>query len=152
MMSARTFLLMILVGPAAALVSLQSAILISSRVNDPRTAQQFGVLIIIPLTGLVVAQFTGTLWLSATAIGLLGVAFLGVWVVLTLFSVALFERGRSSRWRCMQRTIFTARPKERLRRRAEDLGIRGVSVSSRRGGSNAAAALGCWPAPVKERW
>ena len=31
--------------------SLQSAIIISSRVNDARTAQQFGVFIIIPLTG-----------------------------------------------------------------------------------------------------
>src|SRR5262249_27649704 len=49
MVSARTALLIFLVGPAAALVALQSAIVISSRVNDPRTAQQFGVLLIIPL-------------------------------------------------------------------------------------------------------
>src|SRR2546425_1233184 len=38
MASLRTLLLIVLVAPASALVSLQAAILISSRVNDPRTA------------------------------------------------------------------------------------------------------------------
>ena len=100
MISMRTMLLIALVGPTAALVSLQAAIVISSRVNDARTAQQFGVLIIIPLTAVFVAQLTGTLWLSATAIGLLGLGLLGVWILLTLFSVALFERETIlTRWR-----------------------------------------------------
>ena len=82
----------LLVGPAAALVSLQSAIIISSRVNDARTAQQFGVLIIIPLTAVLVAQFTGALWLSSSMLALIGLGLLGVWLLLTLLSVALFER------------------------------------------------------------
>jgi ABC-2 type transport system permease protein len=62
MLSRRTLLLVALIGPASALVSLQAAIIISSRVNDARTAQQFGVLIIIPLAAVLVAQFTGSLW------------------------------------------------------------------------------------------
>jgi ABC-2 type transport system permease protein len=100
MASARTLMLIVLVAPAAALVSLQSAILISSRVNDARTAQQFGVLIIIPLTGLLVAQFTGSVWLSATALALLGLGLLILWVLLTLLSVAVFERESIlTRWR-----------------------------------------------------
>ena len=100
MASARTLMLIVLVAPASALVSLQSAILISSRANDPRTAQQFGVLIIIPLTGILVAQFTGSMWLSASALGLLGVGLLGVWVLLTLLSVVVFERESIlTRWR-----------------------------------------------------
>jgi ABC-2 type transport system permease protein len=100
MASARTFVLIVLVAPAAALVSLQAAILISSRVNDPRTAQQFGVLIILPLTGVLVAQFTGSLWLSAATLGLVGLALLGVWALLTLVSVAMFEREAIlTRWR-----------------------------------------------------
>jgi ABC-2 type transport system permease protein len=92
MASARTFVLIFLVAPAAALLSLQAAILISSRVNDARTAQQFGVLIILPLTAILVAQFTGTFWLSAWTLTLLGLGLLGLWVLLTLLSVALFER------------------------------------------------------------
>src|SRR5439155_1409204 len=93
-------MLFVLVAPAAALISLQSAILISSRANDPRTAQQFGVLIIIPLAGVLVAQFTGSLWLSAAALGLLGLGLLGVWLLLTLLSVAVFDREAIlTRWR-----------------------------------------------------
>ena len=100
MASARTLMLVVLVAPAAALVSLQSAILISSRANDPRTAQQFGVLLIIPLAGILVAQFTGVLWLSAAALGLLGLGLLGVWLLLTLLSVAVFDREAIlTRWR-----------------------------------------------------
>ncbi len=100
MIAPRTLLLVGFVGPAAALVALQVAIVVSSRVNDARTAQQFGVLIIIPLTAVLIAQFTGTLWLSATAMALIGLGLVGVWILLTLLSVALFERETIlTRWR-----------------------------------------------------
>ena len=100
MLSARTLVLVAVVGPAAALVSLQSAIVISSRVNDARTAQQFGVLIVIPLTALLVAQFTGSLWLSATTLGVTGLGLFALWAVLTLVSARLFEREAIlTRWR-----------------------------------------------------
>jgi len=91
MLSLRTAMLAIWVGPAAALVSLQSAIIISSRVND---------LIIIPLAAVLVAQFTGALWLSSTMLALLGLGLVGVWVLLVLLSVAIFDRDSIlTRWR-----------------------------------------------------
>jgi ABC-2 type transport system permease protein len=100
MASARTLTLIVLVAPAAALVSLQAAILISSRVNDARTAQQFGVLIILPLTGVLVAQFTGSIWLSAATLALAGLTLLVLWILLTVLSVAVFERESIlTRWR-----------------------------------------------------
>jgi hypothetical protein len=100
MATGRTALLVFVVGPAAALVSLQAAIVISSRVNDARTAQQFGVLIIIPLTALLVAQFTGTLWLSEGMLALAGIGLLVIWMLLTLLSTVLFEREAIlTRWR-----------------------------------------------------
>lgn len=100
MATARTALLIVVVGPAAALVSLQAAIVVSSRVNDARTAQQFGVLIIIPLTVLLIAQFTGSLWLSTAMLAALGVGLIGVWLLLTVVSAALFERESIlTRWR-----------------------------------------------------
>jgi ABC-2 type transport system permease protein len=92
MLGSRTLVMVGLVGPAAALVSLQAAIVISSRVNDPRTAQQFGVLIVLPLTAVLVAQFTGRFWLSPAMLALIGVGLLGLWGLLTLVSVALFDR------------------------------------------------------------
>ena len=84
----------------AALVSLQFAVVVSSRVNDARTAQQFGVLIILPLTVLLIAQFTGWLWLTNGMIVLIGFGLLAVWILLTLLSVAMFDRETIlTRWR-----------------------------------------------------
>jgi ABC-2 type transport system permease protein len=100
MLTWRTALMMLFVGPAAALVSLQAAIVISSRVNDARTAQQFGVLIILPLTGILVAQFIGAFWLTAGMLALIGAGLIAVWAVLALVSVALFDRESIlTRWR-----------------------------------------------------
>jgi len=100
MANARTALLILLLAPAAALVSLQAAVLISSRVNDPRTAQQFGVLIIVPLAALLVAQFTGALWLSAWALAAIGAVLLVMWLLLLAVSVVFFEREAIlTRWR-----------------------------------------------------
>jgi ABC-2 type transport system permease protein len=96
----RTALLVLVVGPAAALVSLQAAIIVSSRVNDARTAQQFGVLIIVPLSALMIAQFTGTVWLSSGMLALIGAGLFVLWISLTVVSVALFDRETIlTRWR-----------------------------------------------------
>jgi ABC-2 type transport system permease protein len=92
MVSLRTAVLLFLVGPASALVALQAAILVSSRVNDARSAQQIGVLIIVPLVALLVVQFTGTIWLSAAGLAMIGAGALGLWAVLTVVSALLFER------------------------------------------------------------
>jgi ABC-2 type transport system permease protein len=100
MASLRSVVLVALVGPGAALVSLQTAIIVSSRVNDARTAQQFGVLIILPLTALLVAQFIGRVWLSAGALALMAGGLFGVWMILVGVSVALFDRETIlTRWR-----------------------------------------------------
>ena len=66
--------------------------LVSARVNDPRTAQQFGALFILPLTGLFMAQMSGAFILS---LGLGVVVLAGLfllWALLLVFGVALFER------------------------------------------------------------
>src|SRR5262249_15100165 len=84
MVNARSLLLVLWVSPAAGLVSLQSALLVSSRVNDPRSAQQWGVLIIAPLSGLFIAQLTGSLWLSPGRLAAIGAGPLLVWLPLLL--------------------------------------------------------------------
>ena len=100
MITARSLLLVLVVAPIAALVSLQFAVLVSSRVNDARTAQQFGVLIILPLTALFVAQFSGVFWLTATMMGFIAAVLLVAWVLLAVVSVAIFDRETIlTRWR-----------------------------------------------------
>lgn len=100
MINPRTVVLVLLLAPASALVALQTAILISSRVNDARTAQQFGVFIVIPVSVLLVAQFTGALWVSAVALTAIGAAMLLLWGILAVVSVKVFERETIlTRWR-----------------------------------------------------
>jgi ABC-2 type transport system permease protein len=99
-LSVRSAMLIGVVGPAAALMALQLAVVISSRVNDARTAQQFGVLIILPLMALLIAQFTSTLWLTVQALALIGLGLLAVWILLVAVSVVLFDREAIlTRWR-----------------------------------------------------
>src|SRR5262249_3545663 len=78
LLNARTLVLVAIVGPAVALVALQAAIVISSRVNDARTAQQFGILIVVPITVALTAQFMGRLWLPAVELALIGLGAFGV--------------------------------------------------------------------------
>ena len=66
MLTARSLGLVFIVGPLAALLGLQLAVCASSRVNDPRSAQQLGALVlIIPVGVLQVAQFVGGVVLTA---------------------------------------------------------------------------------------
>lgn len=88
----RSALLVLALGPLAALVALQITVLVSSRVNDPRTAQQFGALLILPLTGLFVMQFNGMVPLTTGVILALIAGLSVVWLGLVAAGVALFER------------------------------------------------------------
>lgn len=91
-LSPRSFVLIGLVGPLASLAALQSTIAISSRVNDPRSAQQIAVLLVLPLVMMLVGQIAGAFIVSTPVLLLLAAALAALWVVLILFSVALFER------------------------------------------------------------
>ena len=77
-------------GPAIGLVSIVAGIAISSRVNDPRAAQQIGTVIILPLVGFAVLQvqsgrlFAATDYLAAAAVVAL-VGILGLRVAARLF-------------------------------------------------------------------
>jgi ABC-2 type transport system permease protein len=100
MFDTRTAIIVLLVGPAATLLSLQAVILVSSRANDPRAAQQVGALVILPLTGLFVAQFISSSWLSTAWLAVIGTLGLVLWLVLVRASVWLFSRETIlTRWR-----------------------------------------------------
>jgi ABC-2 type transport system permease protein len=56
LVSMRTLLLLGGIAPLVSLAGLLSAVIMSSRVNDPRAAQQLGGLFILPLTVVFVIQ------------------------------------------------------------------------------------------------
>jgi ABC-2 type transport system permease protein len=67
-------------GPAVGLVSVTAGLLVSSRVNDPRAAQQVGAVILLPLVGIVVIQTAGNFLLDVTS-------YLAAAIVTTLIAV-----------------------------------------------------------------
>ena len=64
----------------------------SSRVNDARSAQQIGALIILPISGLLVAQLMGIMLLTLPVILFIGLALAGLNAGLMLIGIALFDR------------------------------------------------------------
>ena len=92
LLSFRSLLLVGVLGPFASLAALQATIAVSSRVNDPRSAQQVAVLVILPLIGMVVGQIAGAFFRTTARGPAGGLGMVLVWGVLILLSVALFER------------------------------------------------------------
>lgn len=87
-------------GPAVGLSSVVAGVIVSSRVSDPRVAQQIGGIIIVPIIGIILVQATGTV-----LVGALGYLVMAVIVtILSLFGlcigVSLFDRETIlTRWR-----------------------------------------------------
>jgi len=80
------------VGPLAALAALQLAVCVSSRVNDARSAQQIGALIVLPIAAALVLQLTGNIRLTGTMIGVIVLAFAVLNAALLRIGIALFDR------------------------------------------------------------
>jgi ABC-2 type transport system permease protein len=81
-----------LLGPLATLAALQLAVCVSSRVNDARSAQQIGALIILPIAGLLIALLTGSVVLTGSVILGIALVLTAVNIGLMLIGVALFDR------------------------------------------------------------
>jgi hypothetical protein len=74
-------------------------VLVSSRVNDSRLAQQIAALVVIPFLGLTAVQFLGVLKLAPIFYVVLGVSVALADVGLFVLAVYLFDRQRIlSRW------------------------------------------------------
>jgi ABC-2 type transport system permease protein len=90
----RIFMLFFLVGPLITLVSLLLAVIISSRVNDARSAQQLGALVVLPVTIAFVAQLAGRFVLGPRALLLSALGLAALDAVLLWIGVRVFDRER----------------------------------------------------------
>ena len=91
-LTVRTFVLLMIVGPLAALAALQLAIAVSSRVTDPRSAQQISAVVVLPIAALLVAQITGAFVVGTGLLLLAAGALIVIWVAVACLSVAIFQR------------------------------------------------------------
>jgi ABC-2 type transport system permease protein len=87
-----TLLLIFVICPLVAVMGLSLGIIVSSRANDPRTAQQIGGILVLPIMGLFIAQIQGLyfLTLSTVFVGIVVLAILDT--VIFRIGVALFDR------------------------------------------------------------
>jgi ABC-2 type transport system permease protein len=92
LLGARTFGVLFLIGPLAAMVALLLAICVSSRVNDPRTAQQLSIFVILPIPALLLAQIFGGIELTGPMILWISLGLLLVNAGLMWFAIRLFDR------------------------------------------------------------
>ena len=92
LLTPKSLAIVFVLGPLAALAALQLAVCVSSRVNDARSAQQIGALIILPIAALLVLQLTGGFLLTIPVIAFIALVLAGVNVSLMLFGIALFDR------------------------------------------------------------
>jgi ABC-2 type transport system permease protein len=88
----KTVGVVLLVGPLAAMVALQLAMCVSSRVNDPRTAQQLGIFVILPVPAALLAQIFGGIELTVPVILWTALVLMLVNIVLMWVAIKIFDR------------------------------------------------------------
>ncbi len=80
------------VAPLLTLLSVSFALMVSSRVSDPRVAEQASTLVILPLIMIIVGQSVGLFILSQELVLLFGLILLALDAILLYLNVKLFER------------------------------------------------------------
>jgi ABC-2 type transport system permease protein len=91
-LDARWLLAVFVVGPLLAWLSVIFSVMVSSRVNDPRVAEQLSVVIIVPLLALFFGQMAGLLIIDRQLVIVIALALVLIDALLTYFAVQLFQR------------------------------------------------------------
>jgi ABC-2 type transport system permease protein len=87
-----TLILIGVICPLVAILGLSIGVIVSSRANDPRTAQQIGGLFVLPLMALFTAQLQGFYFLDLPTVLIAAVALAVIDVVVLGLGVSLFDR------------------------------------------------------------
>jgi len=85
-------LAILLVGPLLALLSVNFSIMVSSRVNDPRVAEQLSAVVILPLLALFFGQISGLVILNSKLILGIAAGLILLDGILIYLAIRLFER------------------------------------------------------------
>jgi len=82
----------ILVGPLLAVLSVNFSIMVSSRVNDPRVAEQLSTVVILPLLAVFFGQIAGLFFINGSMIIGTAAVLLILDIVMIYLAVRLFQR------------------------------------------------------------
>jgi len=93
-------LAVIVVGPLLAILSTNFSIMISSRVNDPRVAEQLSAVVVLPLLAVFFGQFAGLFFLNSLIILWTAIVLLLIDGGMLSLAIRLFERENIlTRWK-----------------------------------------------------
>jgi ABC-2 type transport system permease protein len=81
-----------IVGPLLSVASVSIAVMISSRVNDPRVAEQLSALVMLPVFAIFFGQLLGAVLLNLQLMLIIAVALIVVDAALLFFATQLFQR------------------------------------------------------------
>ena len=96
----RWILAIVVMVPLITLLSVNLGILISTRVNDVRVAQQIGGLVVVPVVGLGIAQVTGRVVLDNASFALFALVLIAIDAAVFMFAKLAFQRENILvRWR-----------------------------------------------------
>jgi ABC-2 type transport system permease protein len=80
------------VGPLLSIAGVSLAVMISSRVNDPRVADQISALVVLPVMALFFGQMLGFVAVNANLMIVIALVMAGVDAALLFFATRLFQR------------------------------------------------------------
>jgi ABC-2 type transport system permease protein len=92
MMDSRWLLAIFVVGPLMAVLAVNFSIMISSRVNDPRVAEQLSMLILIPVLAFFFGQLAGFFIINRQIVLATALALALLDAILVYLAVQLFQR------------------------------------------------------------
>lgn len=83
---------MLVLVPLLTIMAVSIGVIVSSRVNDPRAAEQIGSLVILPFMALFLGTLSGVIMLNATTFWITSALTAALDVVLVWIGVKLFQR------------------------------------------------------------
>jgi ABC-2 type transport system permease protein len=92
LLDSRWLIAIFLVGPLMALLAVTFSLMVSSRVNDPRTAEQISSLMIIPVLAVFFGQLSGLFIINRQLILLAALILIVVDAVMVYLSTRVFQR------------------------------------------------------------
>ncbi len=100
LLDARWLVAIFVVGPLLAVLAVTFALMVSSRVNDPRVAEQISMVIIVPVLGGFFGQMAGLFVLNTLVISIVAFVMLALDVLMVYLATRAFQREQIlTRWK-----------------------------------------------------
>jgi ABC-2 type transport system permease protein len=92
LLDARWLIAIFVVGPLLAIMAVLFSLMVSSRVNDPRVAEQISMVIIVPILAGFFGQISGLFILDKQLIVIIAIVMLGLDALMVYLATQLFQR------------------------------------------------------------